>query len=73
MSNENISILICVLVYVASLYFSRRLVIKTYTEELGFTDALVCIIPIINILTIFVLYKSDNNFSNWFFGIKEKD
>ena len=73
MSNENILILICVLVYVASLYFSRRLLIKKYPEELGFIDALICILPIFNTLVIFDLSQIDTKFSNWFFGIKEKD
>ena len=73
MSSENILILIYILVYIISVYFSRRLAIKTYPEELGFIDVLVCILPFFNTLVIFMLYKCNNNFTNWFFGIKEKD
>ena len=70
-------ILISVLVYVLSIYISRKIILNDYKKGLvkkKDSHIYFCIIPIANtgfILLNFILFFSLNEFSNWFFGIKK--
>ena len=70
-------ILISALVYVLSVYISRKIILNDYKKGLvkkKGSHVFFCIIPIANtafILLNFILFFILNKFSDWFFGIKK--
>ena len=71
-------IIILILLYILSVIITRYAHIKSDFTELS--HLIICLIPIINILALFVVLMiiiseqlDSKKITDWFFGIKEKD